>query len=302
MTEVASATDAHVPSPPRGGLGRRVSRYLHTHKRARLGVTLAPPLVWLLVIYIGSLAALLVTSLYTTDAFTSAVVKDVSFDNFRQIFENDVYRTITFRTVFVAASVTVIDAAIAIPASFFMAKIVRTSFRRILVVGALLPLWASYLVKAYAWRAILDPVGGVMNETFGRSPGYGLTATIIVLAYLWLPYMVLPIYAGLERLPDSLLEASGDLGAKGFTTFRRVVFPVIVPAVVAGSVFTFSLSLGDYLAVGIVGGTTQMLGNTIHSFFGVPNLPFAAALAVFPVVVMIFYLVAIRRIGALDNL
>jgi putative spermidine/putrescine transport system permease protein len=157
-------------------------------------------------------------------------------------------------------------------------------------------------VKAYAWRAILDPAGGVFHETFGRSPGFGLTATILVLAYLWLPYMVLPIYAGLERLPDSLLEASGDLGAKGMRTFRSIVFPVILPAVVAGSVFTFSLSMGDYIAVGIVGGTTQMLGNTIRSFFGVPNLPFAAALSVLPVIAMIFYLLAIRRTGALDNL
>jgi len=302
LTEVALATETRDPGPPTGGPGRRISRYLHTHRHARLGVTLTAPLAWLVIVYIGSLAALLITSLYTTDPFTSAVVKDVSFDNFRDIWENDVYRTITFRTIGVAASVTIIDTVIAIPAAFFMAKIVRPSFRRMLVVGVLLPLWASYLVKAYAWRAILDPAGGVLKESFGSSPGFGLAGTIIVLAYLWLPYMVLPIYAGLERLPDSLLEASGDLGAKGFRTFRSVVFPVIFPAVVAGSIFTFSLSLGDYIAVNIVGGTTQMLGNTIRSFFGVPNLPFAAALAMIPVIAMIFYLLAIRRIGALDNI
>jgi putative spermidine/putrescine transport system permease protein len=303
LTDAGLAIETHDPGPPqRGGPGRRLSRFLQNHRGSRLGLTLTPPLAWLLVVYIGSLAALLVTSLYTTDAFTSAVVKDLSFDNFRQLWENDVYRTVTFRTVGVAASVTVIDALIAIPAAFFMAKVVRPRFRRVLVVAVLLPLWASYLVKAYAWRAILDPAGGVLHQTFGRSPGFGLSATVIVLAYLWLPYMVLPIYAGLERLPDSLLEASGDLGAKGLRTFRSVVIPVILPAVVAGSIFTFSLTLGDYIAVSIVGGTTQMLGNTIKSFFGVPNLPFAAALAVLPVVIMIFYLVAIRRTGALDNI
>jgi putative spermidine/putrescine transport system permease protein len=303
LTEAGLAVETTQTGPPRGGgPGRGLSRYLHGHRGARLGLTLTPPLAWLLVVYIGSLGALLVTSLYTTDAFTSAVVKDVSLDNFREILENDVYRTITFRTIGIAAAVTIIDAVIAVPAAFFMAKVVRPSFRRVLVVGVLLPLWASYLVKAYAWRAILDPAGGVFHETFGRSPGFGLTATILVLAYLWLPYMVLPIYAGLERLPDSLLEASGDLGAKGMRTFRSIVFPVILPAVVAGSVFTFSLSMGDYIAVGIVGGTTQMLGNTIRSFFGVPNLPFAAALSVLPVIAMIFYLLAIRRTGALDNL
>jgi putative spermidine/putrescine transport system permease protein len=303
LTDVGLTTDTHAPGPSlRGGPGRRVSRFLHAHRSARLGLTLTPALSWLLIVYIGSLAALLITSLYTTNPLTTAVVKDVSLDNFRDLLENDVYRTVTFRTIGVAAAVTIIDVIIAIPSAFFIAKVVRPSFRKALVVGVLLPLWASYLVKAYAWRALLDPVGGVMEKSFGWSPGYGLTATIIVLAYLWLPYMVLPIYAGLDRLPDSLLEASGDLGAKGFRTFRSVVMPVIWPAVAAGSVFTFSLSMGDYIAVGLVGGTTQMLGNTIRNFFGVPNLPFAAALAVIPVIAMIFYLLAIRRTGALESL
>ncbi|MDQ1533872.1 MAG: putative spermidine/putrescine transport system permease protein, partial [Actinomycetota bacterium] len=159
-----------------------------------------------------------------------------------------------------------------------------------------------YLVKSYAWRAILDPVGGVLRQWFGASPGFGLQATVIVLAYLWLPYMVLPIYAGLERLPDSLLEASGDLGAKAGTTFTRVVLPLIVPAIVAGSIFTFSLSLGDYIAVGIVGGKTQMIGNVVYRNFGANNLPFASAFAVVPVVIMVIYLVAVRRSGALESL
>ena len=237
----------------------------------------------MLVVYIGSLAALLITSLYTTDPFTTRR-EDVSLDNFRDIWENDVYRTVTFRTIGVAAAVTIIDAVIAIPAAFFMAKIVRAVVppdarcRRVAAaVGELLG-------EGIRMAGDPRPGGRRARGVVRPSPGFGLTGTIIVLAYLWLPYMVLPIYAGLERLPDSLLEASGDLGAKGFRTFRSVVFPVMSPAVVAGSIFTFSLSLGDYIAVNIVGGTTQMLGNTYPQFFGVPNLPFAAALAMIPVV------------------
>jgi putative spermidine/putrescine transport system permease protein len=165
-----------------------------------------------------------------------------------------------------------------------------------------MPLWASYLVKAYAWRAVFDPAGGVLEEWFGGSPGYGITATVVVLAYLWLPYMILPIYAGLERLPDSLLEASGDLGAHAGSTFRSVVLPLVYPALVAGSIFTFSLSMGDYITVQIVGGKTQMIGNVVFRNFGSNNIPFAAAFAVVPVVVMLVYLLAVRRSGALENL
>ena len=169
-----------------------------------------------------------------------------------------------------------------------------------------MPLWASYLVKAYAWRGMLG-TGGLVSwvaRPFGLdTPGYGLTALILTLAYLWLPYMILPIYAGLERLPDSLLEASADLGARSSTTLRRVVLPAVFPAVVAGSIFTFSLTMGDYIAVKIVGGANQMLGNVVYDNVGAANnLPFAAAVATVPVVVMLVYLAAVRRTGALDNL
>jgi putative spermidine/putrescine transport system permease protein len=156
-------------------------------------------------------------------------------------------------------------------------------------------------VKAYAWRAMLGTPGGVLESTFGHSPGYSTTSVVLVLAYLWLPYMILPIYAGLERLPESLLEASGDLGAKSVTTFRLVVLPVLLPAIVAGSIFTFSLSLGDYIAVGLVGGSTQMIGSVVYSTFST-NLPFAAAYATIPVVIMILYLAGARRTGAFENL
>ena len=161
---------------------------------------------------------------------------------------------------------------LALPIAFFIAKVARPRWRALLVAAVLVPLWASYLVKAFAWRAILGTPGGVLDRTFGRSPGYGTPSVVIVLAYLWLPYMILPIYAGLERLPDSLLEASSDLGARSVTTFRLVVLPILIPSIVAGSIFTFSLSLGDYIAVDLVGGKTQMIGSVVYDNFST-NLP-----------------------------
>jgi putative spermidine/putrescine transport system permease protein len=187
-----------------------------------------------------------------------------------------------------------------------MAKVASPRVQRLLVVAVLMPLWASYLVKAYAWRGMLGTGGLVADvlKPFGLdTPGYGLTALIITLAYLWLPYMVLPIYAGLERLPGSLLEASADLGARNGTTLRRIVLPTVFPAFVAGSIFTFSLTMGDYIAVRIVGGPNQMLGNVVYDNVGAANnLPFAAAVATVPVVVMLVYLAAVRRTGALESL
>jgi putative spermidine/putrescine transport system permease protein len=173
------------------------------------------------------------------------------------------------------------------------------------VIAILTPLWASYLVKAYAWRILLAN-GGPIDDLLGgpgRGPGYGLVAVVLVLSYLWLPYMILPIYAGLERLPDSLLEASADLGARGGRTFRSIVLPMLIPSIFAGSIFTFSLSLGDYITVTIVGGKTQMIGNLVYANIGAAdNLPFAAAIATVPVLIMVIYLLAVRRSGALEEL
>jgi putative spermidine/putrescine transport system permease protein len=283
------------------GVGRRISRILHRHPRLRLGVLLVAPLAWLLVVYMGALVALFVTAFYSLDAFTTEVVHKLTFQNFHDLASVSVYRHVAVRTLGIAAAVTLIDALIALPTAFFIAKVASPRSRRLLVAGVVMPLWASYLVKSYAWRAILDPVGGVLRKWVGASPGFGLHATIIVLAYLWLPYMLLPIYAGLERLPDSLLEASGDLGAQAGKTFRLVVLPLIVPSIVAGSIFTFSLSLGDYIAVGIVGGKTQMIGNVVKTNF-TDNLPFASAFAVVPVVIMVAYLLAVRSSGALESI
>jgi putative spermidine/putrescine transport system permease protein len=272
----------------------------------RLGLLLTPPMLWLGVAYLAALGALLVTAFWGQNSFTGKVERIWTLDNFRDLLTIGVYKTITVRTLVTAAAVTVVDALLALPIAFYMAKVASPRLQRLLVIAVLMPLWASYLVKAYAWRGMLSQ-GGLVDwllAPFGLgSPGYGLAATVITLAYLWLPYMILPIYAGLERLPGSLLEASADLGASNAMTIRRVVLPMAFPAIVAGSIFTFSLTMGDYIAVKIVGGTNQMLGNVVYDSVGAANnLPFGAAVATIPVVVMVIYLTAVRRTGALENL
>lgn len=293
-------------STPQVPVRRRVSSALHRHPRLRLGLLLVAPIVVLVVVYLGSLAVLLVSAFWTTDVFTGRVVRDATLDNVRTLVSSDVYRAVTLRTMGIAAAVTVICALLAFPAALFMAKVASPRARRILVVAVLTPLWASYLVKAYAWRAMLAGDGvlnWVLDPIGGRGPGFGLTAVVIVLTYLWLPFMLLPVYAGLDRLPDSLLEASADLGAGAGRTFRSVVLPLSFPAVVAGAIFTFSLSLGDYITVQIVGGKSQLLGNLIQGNAGAANnLPLAAALAGVPVVIMVVFLLGVRRTGALENL
>ncbi|WP_329474520.1 ABC transporter permease [Kribbella sp. NBC_01484] len=279
---------------------------LHRRPRARLALLLGAPMLWLGVAYLGALAALFITALWTQNGFTGLIERNWTLDNFRTLFTVDVYRTIALRTIGVALLVTVIDALVAFPIALYMSKVAGPGLRRFLLVAVLMPLWASYLVKAYAWRGMFSE-GGLVSSAFEavglKSPGYGLAATVVTLAYLWLPYMVLPIYAGLERLPDSLLEASADLGGRTTQTLRRVILPMIVPALVAGSIFTFSLSLGDYIAVRIVGGTNQLLGNVVYDNVGAANnLPFAAAVATIPVIVMVGYLAAVRRTGAMESL
>jgi putative spermidine/putrescine transport system permease protein len=209
------------------------------------------------------------------------------------------------RTLFVSLCVTLICAMIAIPMAFFMARIAKPKSRPILIALVISPLWASYLVKIYAWRTLFYPESGFINWLLGpfgiKSPGFGMLAVIIGLTYLWLPYMVLPIYAGMEKLPNSVLDASSDLGAKSARTFFSVVLPITWPAIMAGSIFTFSLSMGDYITVQILGGTFQMLGNVVYQNFSL-NLPFSAAVALIPVLIMMVYLFMIRKSGALDNL
>jgi putative spermidine/putrescine transport system permease protein len=289
-----------------GGPVRRLAGLLHRRPYLRLAGLLSAPLLWLVVAYLGSLAALFAAAFWTIDDFTGEVVKQFNLGNFQELWSQSVYRTITLRSVGVAVAVTVVDGVVAFPMALYMAKIASPRAQRWLVIAVLTPLWASYLVKAYAWR-IMFSGSGVLSwvlDPFGiHGPGYGLPATIVTLAYLWLPYMILPIYAGLERLPNSLLDAAGDLGARTFRTFRTVMWPVAFPAVIAGSIFTFSLSLGDYITVKIVGGKSQLIGNVVYDNIGAANnLPFAAAVATVPVVIMVIYLIAVRRTGALDNL
>jgi putative spermidine/putrescine transport system permease protein len=276
------------------------------HPRLRLLGLLSLPGLWLVVAYLGSLAAMFATAFWSTNDFTGNVVRTFTTSNFSTLIHEPVYRHIALRSLGVAISVTLIDAVIALPIAFYMAKVARPRVRQIMVVLVLTPLWASYLVKAYAWRVMLGDngvIGWALHPLGLHGPGYGLFATVLTLAYLWLPYMILPIYAGLERVPDSVLEASGDLGAPAGRTFRSIVMPLLFPAIVAGSIFTFSLSLGDYIAVKIVGGASQLFANVIYdNVITANNLPFAAAAATFPVVTMVIYLVAVRRSGALDNL
>jgi putative spermidine/putrescine transport system permease protein len=272
----------------------------------RVGLLLTPPMLWLGVAYLGALGALLITSLWSQNDFTGAIERVWTFENFKTLFTVDVYRTITFRTLMVAALVTVVDVVLAFPIALYMAKVASVRAQRLLVIAVLMPLWASYLVKAYAWRGMFSADGPIawIAQPFGLdTPGYGLFATTVTLAYLWLPYMILPVFAGIERVPDSLFEASSDLGAGSWHTLRRVVIPMAFPAIVAGSIFTFSLTMGDYIAVKIVGGTTQLLGNVVYDNQGAANnLPFAAAVATIPIVVMLGYLAAARRTGALESL
>jgi putative spermidine/putrescine transport system permease protein len=299
---MTTSTPALGTGPPQPTRLRALSAFMHRNVWLRLLGLLAAPMFWLGVAYLGSLAALFVTAFWSTDSFTGDVVRSWTLDNYRQLVETDVYRRIVFRTIGVAVAVTVIDAIIAFPVAFYMAKLASPRVQKLLVVAVLMPLWASYLVKGYAWRVLLSE-HGLIDSTFGGTPGFGLVAVIITLSYLWLPYMILPVFAGLLRLPDSVLEASGDLGARPGRTLRSVVIPMVFPAIAAGSIFTFSLSLGDYISVKIVGGTTQLLGNVVYDNIGAAsNLPFAAAMATVSVVVMLIYLGAVRRTGALDNL
>jgi putative spermidine/putrescine transport system permease protein len=274
---------------------------LHVRKRAGLVFLLVPPLAWLAVAYLGSLAVLLVSAFWTTNSFTGAVVRNFTAKNFVTVFTDSLFRTATLRTVGVALAVTVICMVLAVPLALYMAKVASPGVRLALVVAVTTPLWASYLVKAYAWRVLLSPQGPLSWAT-GYTPGYGLIATVITLSYLWLPYMVIPVFAAFERVPDALVDASSDLGASSATTLRSVMAPLVFPGIAAGSIFTFSLSLGDYIAVTIVGGKTQMLGNIIYGqLVTANNQPLAAALSVIPLAAIILYLLAMRRTGALEN-
>ena len=295
------AAEATAPAP-RKSAGRRLADLFQGHPRLTVAALLAAPIGWLVIGYLGSLGVMLAASFWHLNELSGEVTQGFSLDNFDTIFSDEVYRTITFRTIGVAAAVTVTDAILAFPIAFYMAKLAKPRMQSVLVVAVLLPLWSSYLVKVGAWRLMLSEDGAInwALSPFGlHGPGYGTVAVWLVMSYIWLPYMIIPIYAGLQRIPDSLLSASEDLGAKPAKTFRKVIMPLTFPAIVAGSIFTFSLTLGDYITPANV-GNKQFIGNVVYSNF-VANLPLAAAITVIPIVVMVIYLLIARRFGAFEH-
>ena len=297
------AADALAPAPKRS-VGRRLAGLFHGRPRLQVGTLLAGPLGWLVIGYIGSLAVLLVAAFWSVDSLSGEINRALTSANFDTLTSDSVYRDVAQRTILVAAAVTLTCALLAFPIAFYMAKVAKPRTRGLLVVAVLMPLWSFYVVKVYAWQTMLSS-GGVINwalDPLGLSgPGYGTTAVWLVETYLWLPYMILPIYAGLERIPDSLLSASEDLGAGPGTTFRRVILPIAFPAVVAGSIFTFSLTLGDFIAPSLVSPDTQFIGNVVYDNI-TTNLPLASAFATVPIAVMVIYLLIARRAGAFEHL
>jgi putative spermidine/putrescine transport system permease protein len=297
MTSPSAAARASGP--------RRLAAWLHGRTGLQLTLLLAGPLLGIGLAYFGSLAILLLNAFWETDAFSGRVIPVFSLDAFVTLASTDVYRTIALRTLGMAVAVTLTDVILAFPIAYFMARIASRRTRRIMLIAVLLPLWASYLVKIYAWRVILQGNGLLdwLLAPLGISgPGLNeVSNSWIVLSYLWLPYMILPIFAGLERIPESLLEASADLGGRAGSTFRRVVLPMVLPAVVAGSIFTFSLTLGDYITPTMV-SSTKFIGNVIYDNSSLGSLPLAAAYSFLPILIMIGYLVIARRMGAFESL
>jgi putative spermidine/putrescine transport system permease protein len=275
----------------------------------RLVVLLVPPVAAFVAVYAASLGAMLASSFWTSDSFTAEIVHTWTLDQYRTIFSTSdpTYLRIAARTIGMAAAVTVTDAILAFPIAFFMAKVAGKRTRELLFVLVLLPLWSSYLVRIYSWTTILSKTGPLNWALNGLGlPDAHLAFTNkamwIVFSYVWLPFMILPIYAALERIPGSLLEASRDLGARGSRTFRSVILPLALPGVVAGSIFTFSLTLGDYITPLLVGGPGSTLIGNIVAEQSASNLTFAAAYAMIPVAVMAAYVMVARRLGAFDAL
>jgi putative spermidine/putrescine transport system permease protein len=290
---------------------RAISRFFRRHRRLSLASVLTAPVAWLLVVYIGSLAFMVVSALFQLDEQSQQPTNELTSENLRIAFTRTEFVQVVLKSVGVAVGVTLFCFALALPMAFYIAKVAAPWARRALIVAVLLPLWAGYLVKGYAWKAMLRPAsefgidtnGGFLASVFGWTPGFGWTAVILSMSYLWLPYMVLPIYAGLDRLPPSLLDASGDLGARPLRTFRSVVMPMLVPSIAAGSLFTFSLSLGDFIIPNIVTeGKVRLVGKFIESTLNAPNQPLAAAITLWPLLIIVVYLVGLKRLGAFESL
>ena len=288
-----------------GGM-RRVSAFFFRHPRLKLGATLSPPLAWMIVIYLSSIGFMLLVSLWQLDPLTSEIVREPTLDNYKTVYLGETYRIIALRTLTVATLVTIADLIFAFPLAYYMARLATPRTRRMMMLAITVPLWVNYLVKLTAWKTVLAG-GGPAEALLGL---FGINAQLlgtdgavwITLCYIWFPFTVLPIYAALERVPNSLLEASGDLGARGWLTFRRVLFPLVLPGVVAASIFAFSLSLGDYITATFM-GNKLFIGNAIDGLTGIANnRPLAAAIATMPMLIMAVYMLLARRFGAFEAL
>ena len=291
------------------GARLRLSAALWRRPWLKLGLLLAAPVLAFAVVYLGALTSLFVSAFWEVDAFTAAVIHTWSLDNFRRLWDDHTYWRITGRTIGLASAVTLTDAVLAFPLAYFMARLASGRTRATLFVLVLLPLWSSYLVRIYAWRTILAKNGALNWVLNGLGlPDAGLaytnTAMWIVFSYIWLPFMLIPTYSALEKVPDSLLEAAADLGARRWRAVKDIVLPLTVPGIAAGSIFTFSLTLGDYITPVLVGGAqSQFIGNVVYGNIGIANnVPFAAALAMVPIAIMAAYLLAVKRLGAFEAL
>ncbi len=305
---------------PERGLGDRLSAMFWRRPTILLLLLLTPPLAWLGIVYLGSLAALLLQSFFFIDPFSGQVVREFTLRTYLELLQ-PANLDIILRTVTMAASVTVTAAVIAFPIAYFAARYARGHWKALFYLGVMLPLWSSYLVKVYAWKLILaregiitwavDGIGAsaVLNGLLampvigGSSLSTSYIGTWLVFVYVWLPYMILPMQAALERVPVSMLEASADLGASRWQTLRTVILPLAMPGIIAGSIFTFSLTMGDYIIPQIIGSSRRFIGQAVYQLQGTAgNIPLAAAFAVVPIVIMLIYLAVARRKGAFDAL
>jgi len=323
---MATATKAEQPSLFQrlsrliDSVSKGLSRFFFTHPRTVLVMLLAPPLLWLLILYIGPLLTMALQSFFYIDDYSGVVVKQLSLQTYADLFTQS-NMEIVGRTVLMSSTVTLAAVIIAFPLAYYMSRYARGRIKSLLYLAVLLPLWSSYLVRVYSWKLILANEG-VANWFFevlhltgvrdwilsqpvigGSSLGFSYLGMFIVFVYIWLPYMILPINAALERVPSSLLDASSDLGAKPLYTFRRIILPLVFPGIVAGSIFTFSLTLGDYIIPTVIGNSSYFIGPVVNSLQGTSgNIPLAAAFTIVPMVIMGVYLLLARRTGAFDAL
>lgn len=307
-------------TPPTPSSGRRVLNTLYNRPSLFLLLLLALPLGWMVVVYLGSLVALLIQSFFHLDDFSGQIVREFTLDTYRDLFTR-AHLEIVFRSVLMATSVTIAAAVIAFPLAFYTTHYAPSRLKPLLYLLVLLPLWSSYIIRVYSWKLILAKEGviswliaqlgmsGALDAVLrlpaigGPSLSVSNIGLFLVFTYIWLPYMILPIQAALERVPDSLLDASGDLGARPGRTFRNVVLPLAMPGVVAGSIFTFSLTLGDYIIPSVIGNSSPFIGMAVFSYQGTSgNIPLAAAFTTLPIIIMIIYLLVARRMGAFDAL